>query len=398
MSFETEGFFSPEIDRFREAVRSTIPGKPWFDYAHDLNALGLELLRSAFTERTERDKFTMHGIFARAHQSFQAAVLLIERGMIGDARTILRSGVEGAIAICALAADPSFVDQLIEAHHANQRKVARLLLETPRYLDSYSATEIAAVRAAIASVDVIEAATPGKKLKEIKWGLSRQHCPDLYQLLYRSLSSDGTHATLSSFDRYVVTDANMQITAFKAAPDGEGIVEALSAACLMFIWAADPFAAAVDRPDLTLRSKYSCNASAVCRAHFRERRQHGRWFHETPGGIRLRRNRFGIGLRRIRETGLHPGASGVGIAALHVGVDAESGVEQPPVIVERRREQTRDHRFRRARHGAWFLASRISASASHPACFAESSRIDFNFLRLAATYANRELSPLIARS
>jgi hypothetical protein len=77
----------------------------------------------------------MHGLFVRAHQSFQAAILLIERGLIGDARTVLRSGVEGAIAICAIAADPSFVDQLIEAHHANQRKVARLLLETPWYLD-----------------------------------------------------------------------------------------------------------------------------------------------------------------------------------------------------------------------------------------------------------------------
>jgi hypothetical protein len=46
----------------------------------------------------------------------------------------------------------------------------------------------------------------------------------------------------------------MQITAFKAAPDGEGMVEALSA-CLMFIWAADPFAAAVDRPDLNAKIK-----------------------------------------------------------------------------------------------------------------------------------------------
>jgi hypothetical protein len=42
----------------------------------------------------------------------------------------------------------------------------------------------------------------------------------------------------------------MGITAFKAAPDGEGVVEVLSAACLLFMWAADPFAAAVDRPDV----------------------------------------------------------------------------------------------------------------------------------------------------
>jgi hypothetical protein len=94
------------------------------------------------------------------------------------------------------------------------------------------------------------------KLQDINWAdVALKHCPDLYQLLYRQFSSDGTHATLSSLDRYVVTDSNMLITAFKAAPDGEGIVELLSAACLLFLWAADPFAAAVNRPDISAQIK-----------------------------------------------------------------------------------------------------------------------------------------------
>jgi prophage regulatory protein len=60
----------------------------------------------------------------------------------------------------------------------NQRKVARLLLETPGYLDSYSAADIATMRAVVASVDAIEAATSGKKLNEIKWGpVALKHCP-----------------------------------------------------------------------------------------------------------------------------------------------------------------------------------------------------------------------------
>jgi len=39
------------------------------------------------------------------------------------------------------------------------------------------------------------------------------------------------------------------------APDGEGVVEVLSAACLLFFWAADPFASAVNRPDVTAQIK-----------------------------------------------------------------------------------------------------------------------------------------------
>jgi hypothetical protein len=52
----------------------------------------------------------------------------------------------------------------------------------------------------------------------------------------------------------VITDANMEISAFKVAPDPDGLVEALTAACLTLIWAVDPFAAAVERPDVTAES------------------------------------------------------------------------------------------------------------------------------------------------
>jgi Family of unknown function (DUF5677) len=255
VSFERDGFFSPDLDQFRDAIRTTAPSKPWFDYALDLNRIGFDLLRNAKTSRSENALFTMHGVFVRAHQSFQAALVLAERGLIGDARTVLRSGFEGAIAIHALAADPAFVQRLIDAHHVNQRKIARLMLGNPQYLATYSPADIAAMKATVASVDAMEN-PPNAKLRDINWAdVALKHCPDLYQLLYRSFSSDGTHATLSSLDRYVVADANMQITAFKVAPDGEGIVEVLSAACLLFIWAADPFAAAVNRPDISAQIK-----------------------------------------------------------------------------------------------------------------------------------------------
>jgi hypothetical protein len=253
MSFERDGFFSPDLDQFRHAMRATAPSKAWFDYALDLNRIGFDLLTTAETSRSDNALFMMHGIFVRTHQSFQSALVLAERGLMGDARTVLRSGCEGAIAIHALAADASFVQRLIDAHYVNQRKIARSLLGNPQYLATYSTADIEAMRATVANVDAMETAS---KLQDINWAdVALKHCHDLYQLLYRSLSSDGTHMTLSSLDRYVVADANMQITAFKVAPDGEGIVEVLSAACLLFVWAADPFAAAVNRPDISAQIK-----------------------------------------------------------------------------------------------------------------------------------------------
>lgn len=251
LAFEHEGFFSPELDRFRDAIRTTHPTKPWFDFALDLNRIGFDLLRQAKTLTTDNALFTMHGVFVRTHQSFQAALLLAERGLIGDARTVLRSGFEGAIAIQALAADPNFVQRLIDAHYINQRKIARIVLDDPQYQAHYNAAEIAEMQRVKADVDAMEAA-PNPKLRDITWAdVARDYCPDLYQLLYRQFSSDGTHTTINSINRYVISDGNMRITGFRAAPDGEGTVEVLSAACLLFFWAADPFALAVNRPDIT---------------------------------------------------------------------------------------------------------------------------------------------------
>ena len=267
MSFEVDGFFSPEIDRFREAVRPTEPFKSWFDYALALNRIGFDLLRQASSPATDPRLFAMHANFVRAHQSFQGALVLAERGLIPDTRTLVRSGVESAIALHALANDIGFIDKMIEAHHLHQRKVARIVLDTPAYLENYSPEEVAEMHAAIAGADALEAklaaaaiaaanaegAAPKKrKLQGIEWAATAmKYCPDLYQLLYRTMSSDGTHATINSLDRFVETDATGRITAFKVAPDTTGLVEAVSAACLLFIWAAEPFAVAFDRPDVS---------------------------------------------------------------------------------------------------------------------------------------------------
>ncbi|KRQ15561.1 hypothetical protein AOQ71_09255 [Bradyrhizobium manausense] len=130
-----------------------------------------------------------------------------------------------------------------------------MLLDDPAYLAAYRAEDVAAMKAVLASVDAMEKAK-GAKLRDVNWAdVALKCCPDLYQLMCRSLLSDGTHTTLNTLDRYVLADTKGQITSFKSAPGPEGLVETLSAACLLFLWAADPFAGSAGRPDITARIK-----------------------------------------------------------------------------------------------------------------------------------------------
>ncbi len=62
--------------------------------------------------------------------------------MLADARVVLRSAVEGAMALNVLANDATFDIQLIEAHLHNQRRTVRIVLDTPEYRSGYAAAEI----------------------------------------------------------------------------------------------------------------------------------------------------------------------------------------------------------------------------------------------------------------
>ena len=71
---------------------------------------------------------------------------------------------------------------------------------------AYKAEDVAAMKGVVASVDAMEKAK-GTKLRDINWADGAvKYCPDLYQLMYRSLSSDGTHTTLNTLDHYAMAD------------------------------------------------------------------------------------------------------------------------------------------------------------------------------------------------
>lgn len=253
MSFNTHGFLSPDIEKFRSTIRNVPTYKVWFEFGDELNRLGLDMLQGLDVPLTDNQRLMISALFVRAHKSLQAALVLAEMGLVGDARTVLRSAVEGAIALNALANDPTFVDQLVEAHHFNQRKRARQLLSDPDYRAMCSATQVAEMETTVKLVDAMEKAA-GRNLADITWAnVAQKHCKDLYELLYRLLSSDGTHTNIDSIHRILDYDDTKQIKGLKTRPDIADLVETLMAACLMFLLAADPFVRAYNQSEIRTR-------------------------------------------------------------------------------------------------------------------------------------------------
>ena len=66
-------------------------------------------------------------LFARLIASCQAAVILLERGLVAQARCVLRPALEALFALAAIAEKPELVARLIESHEAEQRRAAKNL-------------------------------------------------------------------------------------------------------------------------------------------------------------------------------------------------------------------------------------------------------------------------------
>jgi len=254
MSLAVDGFLSPVMDRFRASLRSVAVYMASFEFAEELNRLGIEMLRDRDVPQYDNQRLTITVLFVRAHKSFQSSLLLAERGLISDARVVLRSAVEGAIALNALANDATILDTLIEAHYYNQRKTARLVLDDPIYRAVYASQQIAEMIATVNDVDARENAVAPRKFRDPNWAdIGQKHCKDLYQTLYRLLSADGTHTTINAIHRHVAYDANQKISELKVGPDTSNLVETLKAACLMLLFAAGPFARTFDMVEITAR-------------------------------------------------------------------------------------------------------------------------------------------------
>ncbi len=241
MTFKIDGFLSNTMEGFRASLRNVPSYKLWLEFALELNRLGWEMLEDHETPTNDNQRLIISVLFIRAHQSFQAALKLIEIGMLADARVVLRSAVEGAIALNALAKDSTFDSQLIEAHLYNQRKTARIVLNTPEYRAGHATSEITQMEATIKDITDQEA-TAGREFRDITWAtVAAKHCPDLYDLLYRALSNDGTHTNVNAIHRFLEFDNSNGLTGLRFGPSTHDMVGVIKMACLMFMWASDPF-------------------------------------------------------------------------------------------------------------------------------------------------------------
>lgn len=196
--FEEQGFLSPVIASGVAQLRAE--NADWFQLADDMNAA---LMRAAVAA-TAAVKTNLWNpmavavrILLRSCGTFQGVILLTERGMVAEGRTLARSLIENAFCVAALhdQAEP-FIKMLWDDSEASRHRQRKFIVAEELIAESAALDKL---RAAIDAIDKPQR----MNLKDVaKLGpLVKQY------LAYQWLSDDSAHLSAKSLNRHVRGEA-----------------------------------------------------------------------------------------------------------------------------------------------------------------------------------------------
>jgi hypothetical protein len=221
MTIDEQGFLSPEIAAWIEKHRAE--HRPWFTLAMNLNAAAHQLLLKI---PLDDEVFLLTLLFVRGLTSFQAAIILAERGMTQDARTVARSCFETVFCFGAVRQDQGFIEKFEKAAVHSKKTFANAQLAGSSKLEPEAAD--------ILDQFLRDLAQTGEEGEPFVWkevaklaGLS-----GVYDVYYRGLSNDAAHPSLIALKRF--WDAKENNVTLRYGPDVGDVKDTLIAACTAF--------------------------------------------------------------------------------------------------------------------------------------------------------------------
>ncbi|CAJ0734840.1 hypothetical protein R16034_00020 [Ralstonia edaphis] len=202
----------------------------WFAAAERFNELAMQVLRKVKPNGNSEQQVVGAALYGRALTSLQAALVLSERGMIADARTVVRAAAETVIVLSALAKDSGVCSLLLDRHVWHHAKMQRVWLNDRQIKAQLTPAESANVSDTLAA---IEAQFPqSKTLKVDPVAIATLAATGgvtvLYNSVFRATSGDAAHTTLDTLNRHVRVDSHGDIIGMKFGPCADDLAVTLS--------------------------------------------------------------------------------------------------------------------------------------------------------------------------
>lgn len=244
MSWLEKGFLSNDIKAWSDSLLKEFAKE--FTFSHELNKAAMSLLQK--TSVVGAQQVASGAFLARGLQSYQAALLLLERGMLADARNVVRSIVETAVTIAGLAFLHDMPGRLTADNNKHYKALAIIMLENPLFEDVMPADEKEGLKQLLSEAETYMQPPAKLVLEQVanEVGLGR-----FYHLTYRPLSGDAAHATVDSMKRHIgTTEDGRQTLMFK--PQAFDLVPTLRFAASGIITCFEAAAASFENDEMKI--------------------------------------------------------------------------------------------------------------------------------------------------
>jgi hypothetical protein len=214
MSIDELGFLSPEIDLFRRKNRERY------------GEFFVLIERAGRCCHAAKTKFQVHnrdgqevfavGLFLKVTADVEAATLLLERGMVSQARSLLRVGIEGSINLAKIC-------EAYEFAHAFAIVAERERLKLIRGIKNDERAGYERLRAEFTDslVKEIEATVEGKPTSNVRQWATEVNMAPIYAGPYRLFSAD-VHSGAQSLRNFFILDQAGEISGINWGPELEG--------------------------------------------------------------------------------------------------------------------------------------------------------------------------------
>lgn len=215
-TLETDGYLALDMTHWIEKHRTE--NKAWFSLAEEINRFAQEQMLKLDIHNKDYQELLVAAGFLRALSSFQGAVLMLERGMIFEAGTLLRAEIEAMFVVAAAAKEREFAHRYILSDGAHKLRLMKNLLKSNGEIK-----------------EIVDASTSWEEVETLRDQLKAGNINDIqikdiaaaagysnwYTVVYTYLSQMAAHPTPLSLDNYLL------------APDGETVQE--------FLWGPDVY-------------------------------------------------------------------------------------------------------------------------------------------------------------
>lgn len=237
-----DGFLSPILDDWSAQTKLSAPD--WFRLIEDANRAAVAILPTIAPRLDSDSELAAAMLYARAVQSFEASVMLSNRGMLADAGTLARSLVETTIFLGGLACIENFTERMAAANNQHYFKYGRALVD---FAEETKIADVEELKSLLADETVKGYKAAGINMQQLAQEVGMDA---LYEVVYRQLSGDAAHPSVMSSERHLVRGTDRKIKKLTFQPQRDGMEKMLSCAIFGIIGAWEALAIIFQRSDI----------------------------------------------------------------------------------------------------------------------------------------------------